>query len=832
MTKLRRATYVRPEGHPSTAQWALFGEQPGKTEIMQGRPFIGPAGRELNELLSEAGLARQQGYISNIFKDLDRPLDAYMKINTGRKNPVVLSEEGQEYLMMLNDELKLLTCKTIIACGNVALFALTGRLGITKWRGSIVPCNLDNSKLVVPTLHPATILPPKGQYLNKHLIRFDLLKAKRVASGEYTPTQRRMVIGPSFHETINYLDYILAECLAGHPMLAYDIEIYNMQLSCISFALNPNEAISIPFTKANGDYFTIEEETLVMEKIAQILENSRMPKTGQNLSFDAHFLLHRYGIRARNLNDTMIAQQILLPDYPKGLDMITSLWTDHPYYKDEGKHWFKVGGAMETLWQYNATDSIVCAESFPKQMDQLIKTKNVPTYERQRSIIEPLVYMQERGIRSDIEGIKAEQKRMLEEASNLKEKLNSLAGRSLNPNSPKQLKEFFYVEKGFPPYKKRGSGGAITVDAMALKRLSRKGSEEAKVILEIRKLIKLANTYLSVDKFDDDGRIRCSYNPVGTRYSRLSSSQSIFGKGGNMQNWPHSLRSFLHPDDGYCFFSFDLSQAENRIVAYVGNIHEMIEAFETGKDVHSLTASLISGIPYDEVKQMDKEDVPAPMGDGSKTWRFWGKKANHGLNYDLGFKSFALYYEIPERDARFIVEKYHLVYPGVRQGFHSYIKSCLRKSRTLTNLMGRRTLFLDQWGDNLFKEAFSCIPQGTTGDKINEHGLIEIYYNPHQYGPVELLLQVHDDIGFQIPLSTGWRHIAEMLNSIKQSLEKPLTTHHGLEFVIPADLSFGTSLNKATCAEIKHSKWPNDLDTLANTLKKSYEELANVQTEI
>jgi DNA polymerase I-like protein with 3'-5' exonuclease and polymerase domains len=229
---------------------------------------------------------------------------------------------------------------------------------------------------------------------------------------------------------------------------------------------------------------------------------------------------------------------------------------------------------------------------------------------------------------------------------------------------------------------------------------------------------------------------------------------------------------------------------------------------------------------------MDKEDVPAPMGDGSKTWRFWGKKANHGLNYDLGFKSFALYYEIPERDAKFIVEKYHQAYPGVRHGFHSYIKSCLRKSRTITNLMGRRTLFLDQWGDNLFKEAFSCIPQGTTGDKINEHGLIEIYYNPHQYGPVELLLQVHDDIGFQIPLSTGWRHTAEMLNSIKQSLEKPLTTHHGLEFVIPADLSFGTSLNKATCAEIKHSKWPNDLDTLANTLKKSYEELANVQTEI
>lgn len=821
---LRKATYVRPEGTPSTALWALFGEQPGKSEIMQGRPFIGPAGKELNELLGEAGLTRQQGYISNVFKDLDRPLEHYMQIHTGRKNPVSLSEYGQEYMQILKQEVNSLKCPLIIAAGNVPLFALTGRIGITKWRGSILRCSLDESKLVVPILHPATIIPPKGQYLNKHLIRFDLLKADRIIKGNYRPLNRSITIGPTFQDSCNYLDYLLEQCLAGHPMLAYDIEIYNMQLSCISFATSPTEAISIPFMGKGGDYFSIDEETIIMEKIAKILENSRIPKTGQNLSFDAHFLLHRYGIRARNLNDTMIAQQILLPDYPKGLDMITSIWTDHPYYKEEGKHWFKVGGPMEQLWQYNATDSIICAEAFPKQMDQLIKSKNVPTYERQRSIIEPLVYMQEHGIKADIDGIVREQTRMLEEAKQLKEQLAEQAGRPLNPNSPKQLKEFFYVEKGYPPYKNRSTGG-ITVDAMALKRLSRKGSKEAKTILEIRKLIKLANTYLSPDKFDNDGRIRCSYNPVGTRYSRLSSSQSIFGKGMNLQNWPHSLRSFLHPDKGYIYFSFDLSQAENRIVAYVGNIHEMIEAFETGKDVHSLTASLISGLPYDEVKQMDKEDVPAPMGDGSKTWRFWGKKANHGLNYDLGFRSFALYYEIPERDAKYIVERYHQAYPGVRLGFHAYIKSCLRKTRTITNLMGRRTLFLDQWGDNLFKEAYSCIPQGTTGDKINEHGLIEIYYNPHQYGPVELLLQVHDDIGFQIPISAGWRQIAEILNNIKQSLERPLTTHHGLEFVIPADLSFGANLNKATCAEIKHSNWPTDLDALAETLSKKYQEL-------
>ena len=59
-----RATHVHPEGNLETCAWALFGEQPGKTEIMRGKPFIGPAGNELNNCLNDAGLNRQQGYLS------------------------------------------------------------------------------------------------------------------------------------------------------------------------------------------------------------------------------------------------------------------------------------------------------------------------------------------------------------------------------------------------------------------------------------------------------------------------------------------------------------------------------------------------------------------------------------------------------------------------------------------------------------------------------------------------------------------------------------------------------------------------------------------------
>lgn len=819
-TTKRAATYVPPEGNPKTCKWALVGEQPGKTEILRGKPFIGPAGNELNNALTGAGLNRQQGYLTYVVKDLDKPLEHYFRAKP--RGEMIQTEAGHAYFDALIDEVRALNCNVIVACGNVALWALTQHSGVTKWRGSVLRCIFDDSKMVVPCIHPATIIPPKRVFLNKHLLLFDLRRVRRIVNGEYTPLERNIKINPTFAEAEAYLLWLEEQCLAGHPILAYDIEIYNMQVSCISLAHDLRNAMSIPFINSRGDHFTPEQEVRIWELIARLLENPKIPKIGQNLVFDAHFLLRRYGIRAKNLNDTMVAQQILMPDFPKGLDFITSIWTDHPYYKDEGKKWFRMGGAWEQLWQYNATDSIICAEAFPKQMEQLINQKNVPTYERQRQVIEPVIYMMERGIACDVEGMKHEQTRMLAEAEELQNELNRVAGCSLNPNSPKQLKQFFYVEKGFKPYLKKGSGN-ITVDAMALKRLARKGSREAQIILQIRKLIKLSSTYLNIEKVDSDGRMRCSYNPVGTRYSRMSSSETIFGTGMNLQNWPHRMLSYLKPDEGYVYYSFDLSQAENRIVAYVGNIPQMIHAFETGQDVHRLTAGLIFNKPAEEVSDVEGS---SPFGDG-KSERDWGKRANHGLNYDLGYRSFALYYEIAEPEAKFIVESYHRAYPGVRQNYHAYVRSQLRESRTVTNLMGRRTLFLGPFEDETFKEAYSCIPQGTTGDIVNERGLNFIYYNQHQFGPLELLVQVHDSIGFQIPLSTSWHEHARMLDAIKRSLETPLKTHWGREFVIPVDLTLGLTLNKSDGRDLKAKQWPSDLNRLAAKLEETYWELCN-----
>jgi DNA polymerase I-like protein with 3'-5' exonuclease and polymerase domains len=254
----------------------------------------------------------------------------------------------------------------------------------------------------------------------------------------------------------------------------------------------------------------------------------------------------------------------------------------------------------------------------------------------------------------------------------------------------------------------------------------------------------------------------------------------------------------------------------------------MIEAFETGLDVHSLTASLISGLPYQRMIDEDKAAIYCQLGSGDKSWRFWGKKANHGLNYNLGYRKFSLTYEIPENDGKFIVEKYHRAYPEVREVYHKYVIQQLSNGRTITNLMGRRTMLLDEWGDRLFNKGFSCIPQGTVGDVINERGLEYIYYNPDRFSPVRLLMQVHDSINFEIPLNIGFEEHARILLDIKRSLETPLITPHGHEFVIPADISMGYNLYKDKhMRDIKASKCPADILSLAAMLENINEELTS-----
>ena len=818
--KATGATFVPPRGDLNSP-FILVGEQPGRMEVRLHEPFVGPASKVLVECLNAANITSYECYKTNVLKDLDKPLKEIFRYERGKAH---VSQRWYDYLEILQEELSQ-TTGLIIAIGNVALYALTDNVGITKWRGSVLDSTLLPGRKVLAIIHPATVLPPKMQYKNKLLIQMDLQRARDFADGKFQSSEYDIGIQPSFMEAMTYLEECYQEGMRGYT-IDYDIELRFEEVSCVAFTYNSWNAISIPFISGDGDYFTVDQEVEIWKAIAKILEEPTIRKRGQNLIFDSHFLIRKHGIVTKNIDDTMVAQQIIMSEYPRGLDFITSIWTTHPYYKDDGKKYFE-GGNYPRLWTYNGTDSMVTAEAFPKQWEMLRNQGNLETYKRQVALIEPLAYMMERGIKVDLPGIIKLSGELDKEIEDLTRQLHAVVGFPLNPNSPKQLIAYFYGTQGYRPYKSKTTKN-VSVDADALKRLSIKGSKEAALILDIRKRSKIRSVYMEPLKFDKDNRVRCSYNPVGTRYSRLSSSENIFGTGMNMQNIPHSVHKYFKADEGYLYCSFDLAQAENRIVAYLGQIDSMIKAFEEGKDVHRLTASLIFGKPPEDISD---EKGSSSLGSGDHSERDWGKRANHGLNYDLGYRSFSMYYELPERESKFIVEKYHQVYPGVRQGFHAYVKRCLRENRTLTNPMGRKTLFLNKLDETTFKEAYACIPQGLVGDIVNEYGIEYIYYNPQLFAPVELLIQVHDSVGFQIPLSVGWERIAQMLWLIKQSLETPMQIHQ-YNFSIPADLNVGLNLDKHMGREYKAKNFPATPELLAQALEEAYPQMVEEENTL
>jgi uracil-DNA glycosylase family 4 len=832
----KRHTYIPPSGNPD-AKIVIVGEQPGRWE--RDKIFTGSVGQALDECLNAAGIQRFEVYLTNVIKDKDNPLKYYIDINN--KGNHSISKAGHEYIQELREEiLKLPNVTVIVAFGDVPLLALCSRVGINNWRGSIIESTLISGIKVIPILHPLTIIPPKCNYLNKPLIITDFQKVKRESEFKkiYTTT-RKLITQPNLTKTLYYLEQIKCAGLEG-KVIGIDIEVVNKELDCIGFSFSKKEGICIPFKDKDGNYFTPDNEIKVMDKITEIIENPNIAKVGANFIFDMLFLYSKYGIIPQGeLHCTQIAQKIYLPDYKASLAFVTNQHTDMPYYKADGKDWMKMNqGTWEKWWNYNTLDAIIPVEAIKKQLELLKKQGNTETYDRQRKLIYPLTFMAVKGIRFDLSEMRKYKKEQEEKLKQLVIELRKEVGYVINHKSPKQVAEYFYEKLKLTPYKKRSTNGeyTVTTDFNALKRIARQGIKAANLMLQIRTLAKQIDTYLKENSIDDDGRMRSSYNPVGAETGRLSSSKSIFGKGLNFQNIPHKIFKFFKADKGYIVYSLDLSQIENRVVAYVGNVKSQMRVFEAGKDMHVMTATFIFKKPYEEISD---EEGSASIGDGTKSERDFGKKGNHANNYKIGYKTFALQNEIPENKAKIILIDIDKGYPEIELGYRKMIREILFKDRVVTNLFGRKRLFLGPIRvsksvgrsscEATFREAYAHFAQSTCADKTNEHGVNFIYYNQQWFKYIELLNVVHDSVVFQIPLSIPLEQHAKMLIRIKKSLETPLfwtcKDRGRVKIETPVDLSFGFNMYKKEMCEIKSRNFSTDVNVLKVMLKERIEKM-------
>lgn len=341
----------RPEGSPFEAKYVIVGEAPAKQEVKYGKPFQGMSGHILNDCLERAGIGRFQCYLTNVFDFevkkvqkgpitiiYDSKEEELWKSNRGFTNAGMLSVER------LAGELSATVAPVVCPMGAVALDAICRKRAITKWRGSIIEATMPAiaGRKCIPAIHPANAL--HGQAINQYVIGFDL---KRMKTQSEFPEIRRPRYNFYRNATFRkYTDFLKGLLTEPPENLAVDIEVNRSQCSRICFTpsatppteTDPGEAFSVSIPYGDGNW-SAEQEVELWQLTSRVLKHKQINKIFQNGIFDIQFLFMVHNILVEPpYEDTMIAQSILYPEFPKGLAFLTSIYTHQPYYKDMVKH--------------------------------------------------------------------------------------------------------------------------------------------------------------------------------------------------------------------------------------------------------------------------------------------------------------------------------------------------------------------------------------------------------------------------------------------------------------------------------------------------------------
>ncbi len=800
-TNLPKPNYVPGVG-PSNAKIAIVGEAPGFEENEARLPFVGSSGRLLSKLLSEAGIDRNQCYVTNVVK--------YQPIGNDLKTLPMMGISLEEETKKLYHELSTLSPNIICTLGNTALNAIAGRKGISKFRGSILHSVFGDYK-VLPTYHPAALLYDKERFKGERegsreivlggetLVIADFVKLKKNSlTKDFPNIPRNLQIIKSEYELYKFL-----ESYKGKTLVSLDIETNKGIPTCIALAFTPYHAVSIPLLPISGYgggiTLTETEYISIWKTLSCFLNRADLRFIGQNFKFDHEKLimpskLLSVGTKDKLAYDTSLMMGVAYAEFPKNLAFMTSLFTNEPYYKDEGKEFNPKKDKAEQLLIYNAKDAAVTYEIKQALDKELIEFSALhPPHDLTRfynTFVNRLhdFYMdvEAEGLEVDLPRRTELQRTYLASILEKQVELNQLVGREFNVRSNPTVREILVKDLKLPPrphYQKE------TIVALLGNHTepNSKESNVLKLILELRQL-RTNNNYLQQEP-DPDGVMRTTYRITGTETGRTSTgildhpirpieSGMAFQTIPKHGPFSKAIRSIFISPPGYVFLEADQSQAEARIVSILSDDPYTLKLFDT-TDIHTETTKWI--FPNSTSITQDQ--------------RFIGKKVRHAGNYGMGkhklmltangdaFK-FGLNIQLSEKDAEEILKIFHTRTPKIRRVFQSEVKIQVGKDRTLFNPFGRMRQFFGTIKD---EELFAQIPQSTVPDQTRVAGLRVRERLP----TIRICLESHDALLFKIPEDK----VQEYGKIIKEEFEAPIDFKHCSlsrgELVIPAELSVG-----------------------------------------
>ena len=504
------------------------------------------------------------------------------------------------------------------------------------------------------------------------------------------------------------------------------------------------ELTATAFLSEEKVYFVFGEAQTITGCLKPIMEDESVTKVSSDIKGDM-VLLNKYGISFKtSYFDLGVAAYIINP-LKNSYDISTMALDYLSVNLKDDKEVFGTGKNQKTLAELSQEDlgayvsENICAAKLLKDcLAEIIAEEGQDKlfFEVELPLVWVLASM-------EINGVLVDKPKLYEFNENLKvsidileKEIYALAGEEFNLNSPKQLGVILFEKMGMKPPKKTKTG--YSTNAEVLEKLSEE-HEIVRKILEYRQLAKLKSTYgdgLLAVIDEKTGRVYSKFNQTVTVTGRISSQEP------NLQNIPvrtelgRELRKMFVAKEGCVFVDADYSQIELRVLAHISEDEALCNAFNTGVDVHTLTASNVFGVELEEV---------------TDTMRSHAKTVNFGIIYGMGEYSLAKDLGISVKEAREYINNYFDKYRGVDRYMNSIIETTKEKGYVETMFSRRRKITEINSSNFMLRSAAERMTrntpiQGSAADII-KIAMVSVEKRLREENlKSSLILQIHDEL--------------------------------------------------------------------------------------
>ncbi len=521
----------------------------------------------------------------------------------------------------------------------------------------------------------------------------------------------------------------------------------------------------ILFRTLSGVALVYNADFTFISFVTDFFGNDKIEKYTDNTK-DLYGFCHSSGIELKNIAlDVTLAAYILNPDSADYSVTALARSAKLPMVRietDTLKEFYEAERAF--------VDEAAFLESLAYKLDGAIKENQQSEllYDIEIPLAGVLASMEKTGFCVDREGLEQYNEKIGTSLSDSLRRIYDMAGCEFNVNSPKQLGEVLFSEQGLalPHGKKTKTGYSTNAEVLESIRDKHPIVNE---ILSYRALTKLKSTYCEglLKVIDNDGRIHSTLNQTETRTGRISSAEP------NLQNIPvrtelgRELRRFFVAEEGCVLVDADYSQIELRVLASLAGDSIMTEAFLSGADIHSKTASQIMNIPLEDVTSSDRRKA---------------KAVNFGIVYGMGAYTLSNEIGVSVGEADRYIKSYLANYSGIA-AFMENAKSSAREKGYAQTYFGRRRYLPELHEKNAIRRSFgervamNMPVQGTAADII-KIAMIRVHERLQQeYPDARLIMQVHDELIIEAPEKDG-EGVAALLKDVMENACKfavPLT---------------------------------------------------------